>query len=89
MEMKSVVRRGDMHPNRALRVHVQRCGDVVIAIEQDGIPIGDVETGDPEERAAQIEFCVSPLRSRHTVVALRNLIEAVERDNVEWPIAGQ
>ena len=52
---KVVVRPGDMHPNRALRIVMQEDGDVIVLITQDGIPIGDVDIGDPEDRAAQVD----------------------------------
>lgn len=86
MEKGPIVRVGDMHPNRALVMYVQRDGDIVMAITQDEIPIGDTDTGNPEQRAAQIEFCVSGGRSHHTLMALRNLINAMEKDNAERPI---
>ncbi|MDP2652291.1 MAG: hypothetical protein Q8O94_04085 [bacterium] len=85
---KAIVRTGDMHPNRALRLVVQEDGDVIVLITQDGIPIGDVDLGDPEDRAAQVEFCtlIGGGRSRHTLKALKGLIEAMEKDNAERPI---
>lgn len=75
-----------MHPNRALRVDVQRDGDVIVLILQDGISIGLAEIGNTKDRSAVVEFCVSGGRSRHTRVALMNLVEAMEKDNAEWPI---
>lgn len=86
MRKEPVVRVGDMHPNRALSIYVQWGGDVVVHITQDGIPIGDLDTGNANDRAAQIEFCTSGGRSRHTREALMNLIVAMEKDNAEWPI---
>ena len=87
MKEEPVTRVGDMHPNRALSIYVQRDGDVVLLITQDGIPIGDIDTGSENDRAAQVEFCTSGGRSRHTREALINLIEAMEKDNTEWSIS--
>lgn len=65
---------------------MQKDGDVIVLIEQDGISIGSVDTGNPKDRSAQVEFCVSGGRSRNTLMALRNLFEAMEKDNTENPI---
>lgn len=81
-----VERAGDMHPSRALKLCIQADGDVVVHITQDGITVGDVDTGAEGERSAQVEFCVSGGRSRHTHQALLNLIEAIKRDEAERPI---
>lgn len=75
-----------MHPTRALKICTQTDGDVIVVIEQDGLPVGDTDTGDQRERAAQVEFCVSGGRSRHTHDALLALAEAMKRDNEERPI---
>jgi translation elongation factor EF-G len=85
--MKEKVKRvGDMHPNRALEIHVQPDGDIVIFITQDRMPIGDTDFGDPRTRAAQVEFCLSGGRSHHTRQALFALIEAMKKDEAERPI---
>ena len=84
-----VTRVGDVHPNRALGIYIQRDGDVVLLITQDEIPTGGIDTGDQRTRAARVEFCTSGGRSQHTRAALRNLMEAMEQDNAEYPIPQQ
>jgi hypothetical protein len=86
---ENVVRAGDMHPNRALRVLVQSDGDVILIMEQDGVPIGETDLGDPKTRSAQVEFCVSGGRSPATHRALLELIAAMEEDNKARPIDPQ
>ena len=84
--MSTVVNRaGDMHPNRALRIHIQDDGDIILIIHQDGMVIGNIDTGDVKDRSASIEFCVSGGRSRHTHEALCALFKAMEKDNMERP----
>jgi len=75
-----------MHSNRALKIREQSDGDVMVIITQDGVTIGGVDTGNPQDCAASLEFCVSGGRSRHTLQALRGLIEAMEKDNAERPL---
>lgn len=67
---------GDMHPNRALQVHVQNNGDVIVSIIQDGM----VLEGDCLEDRAVIEFCVSGGRSPHTLAVLHQLAVAIKED---------
>ena len=86
MKKDPVTRIGDMHPNRALKVFVGNGGDMHLLITQDGMVIGDIDTGSEKDREAQVEFCVSGGRSQNTLRALVNLMEAMEKDNVEWPI---
>ncbi len=81
-----VVRPGDMHQNRSLKLLVQSDGDVIVAITQDGIPIGDVDTGSEHDRSSQVEFCVSGGRSPRTLAALMELVAAMKEDNRQWPI---
>ena len=82
---KVVVRPGDMHPNRALKLLVQPDGDVIVVIEQDGMCIGLPDTGNSGDRSSVVEFCLSGGKSHHTLAALKKLIEAMERDNAERP----
>ena len=82
----SVDRVGDMHPNRALRILQQSDGDIILVIVQDGYAVGEVDTGNPNDRSAQVEFCVSGGKSRNTHAALLALVEAIKRDNIERPI---
>ncbi len=86
MKNGSVVRIGDMHHSRALKLLVERDGDVILLIEQDGMCIGGTDIGKPEEHIAEIHFNVSGGRSRHTLAALRHLVDAMKRDNAENPI---
>ncbi len=87
MPMRDMVERlGDMHRTRALKLYVQSDGDVVVLITQDGIPVGDIDTGNESDQSAQVEFCVSGGRSRRTHHALLNLIEAMKEDNEKNPI---
>ncbi len=84
-----VARVGDMHYNRALRVYQQTDGDMVVVIEQGGEQIGGIDTGNPSDRVAQVEFCVSGGRSRRTHAALHALMEAMLEDNRLNPIHPQ
>jgi len=81
-----VVRVGDMHPTRALKILVQRDLDIILVIEQDGMPVGDTDLGNPQDRAAQVEFCSSGGRSPVTRQALFALIYAMKKDNQDRPI---
>lgn len=82
----TVLRTGDMHPNRALKLYRQDDGDVLVVITQDGYAIGDADTGNVNDRSAQVEFCVSGGRSRRTHQALLELMEAMRQDNKERSI---
>jgi hypothetical protein len=87
--VRKAVRIGDMHPTRALEVSSHDSGDFIIRITQDGITVGNVDTGDPKERSAAIEFCVSGGRSPNTKKAIEALLEAMEKDNSEHPIVAK
>lgn len=66
-------RKEDMSPVGFLRVIMQLDGDMIVAV----VP-------DPHEIAMgnnSIEFCASGGRSPHTLKALRELAEAIDRDN--------
>lgn len=82
-EGEAIVRIGDMHPTRSIKLIKQRSGDVVMSITQDGVVVA--ENG-RSRSLAMVEFCVSGGRSPHTLQALYALKEAIERDNVERPI---
>jgi hypothetical protein len=74
-------RREDMSPLGRLRIVQQPDGDMIVCV----IP-------DPNERGSMmpsVEFCMPSSgggRSRHTLLALRALMEAMEKDNAETPI---
>jgi hypothetical protein len=77
-----------MHPSRALRITVQEDGDLIFSMEQDRIPIGGSDIGNPKDQCAEIEFCACGAgggRSPHTRIAALALIEAMEKDNLERP----
>ncbi|MDQ5912048.1 MAG: hypothetical protein QG568_261 [Patescibacteria group bacterium] len=84
--MKTESRLADMHPTRSLRLVVASDGDINVIIEQDGESIGGTDLGDVRAEHANVEFCVSPLRSPYTHRALLQLYEAMQLDNVENPI---
>lgn len=72
----------DMSVRGRLRLIQQDDGDIIVAVqpEQDGL----IQGGD------SVEFCVPGAgggRSTHTLAALRALMDAMERDNLERPIA--
>lgn len=81
-----VDRPGDMHQTRKLGIFLQKSGDVLVAITQDGDIVGDAELGNTNVRSAQVEFCVSGGRSPRTHAALLNLAEAMKQDNDERPV---
>lgn len=83
---KPVIRPDDMHANRALKLRLQSDGDVMVMITQEGVTIGGIDTGNPGDCAASLEFCVSGGRSRRTLQALHDLAEAMRLDNEERPI---
>ncbi len=78
---------GDMHPRKALQVHQNQDGDIVVSVVLDGIPLGDIIASDNN---AVVEFC-NPTggggRSIHTRRALVQLMEAIKKDNSERPDA--
>ena len=76
----SYARMGDMDCQAALVVHMQPDGDLVVWIGSPYYPNSEVR---------EVEFCSIPAgggRSRHTREALKNLIEAIQKDNEECPI---
>jgi hypothetical protein len=76
-----------MHPRKALQVHQNQDGDIVVSIVLDGMPIGDIVASDHN---AVVEFC-NPTggggRSLHTRRALLQLLAAMKNDNTERPDA--
>ena len=67
----------------SLRVEIQGDGDIVIFIENDGVPIEDAEGN-----RAQVEFCNTGSgggRSSHTRKALVELFHAMKKDAKERP----
>lgn len=89
MAMEATVfvdRLGDMHPTRALRVRKQSDGDIIVAIVQEGWPLGDPVNSDEKSYAATVEFCSSGGRSPEVRQALFALYEAMERENTRNPI---
>ena len=79
-------RPGDMHPTRKLGIFLQKSGDVLVAIIQDGDIVGDADLGNTNVRSAQVEFCVSGGRSPRTYAALLQLMESMKQDNDERPV---
>lgn len=80
--MKQVVERlEDMSSRGRLRLIEQMDGDIIVAVQsmEDGfLGIGD-----------SVEFCSGYSgggKSPHTMEALRNLMEAIKKDNAENPI---
>jgi len=77
---RSYSRMGDMDCTAALVVHMQPDGDFVVWVGSPYYPSADYR---------EVEFCTIPDgggRSRHTREALKNLIEAIQKDNEENPI---
>jgi ATP-dependent protease HslVU (ClpYQ) peptidase subunit len=80
--MKMVYRNEDMSPRGKLTVLVQDDGDVIVCSQ--GMDRDLVQPG------SSVEFCAIGSgggRSPHTLRALYALVEAIERDNAEQPIA--
>ena len=76
----SYARMGDMDCKAALVVHMQPDGDLVVWIGSPHYPSSNIR---------EVEFCTISAgggRSRHTREALKNLIEAIQKDNEENPI---
>lgn len=74
----TVGRIGDMHPKRALNLHVQEDGDIIVWI---GEPI--FLQNQPIENTS-VEFCTIGMgggKSPKTLDALRTLVKAMEEDN--------
>lgn len=76
--MKKVERNEDMSRLGRLRLLQQTDGDIIIAVQSE--ENGLIQPGD------SVEFCTSGGRSPHTLAALRNLMKAMELDNLENPI---
>lgn len=75
-------RAGDMDPNGFLRVLVEEDGDVIVAVCGTGLS--------DERRVTSTQFCTIGAgggRSPTVLRALRDLIRAIQLDNLERPIA--
>lgn len=75
-----------MHPLKALTVHQNKDGDIILSIGIKGMPFGGL-LGD---KNATVEFCSMAGgggRSAHTRKALLELMEAIKKDNEERPDA--
>jgi len=83
--LQEVVRVGDMHHNRKLKIFRQGDGDIQVMIVQDGIPVQNDAVAD---EIALVEFCTHAGggRSSRTFQALLTLMKAMEEDNKERPI---
>jgi hypothetical protein len=82
MSDRVVTRNEDMSARGRLRLIQQADGDIIVAVqpERDGL----IQSGE------SVEFCVPGAgggRSSHTLAALRELMDAMERDNREHPIS--
>jgi hypothetical protein len=80
---QTLTRPGDMHPITSLNVHLQDDGDVVLWVGHPRFPSPDPDC------EKEVEFTTIGSgggRSPHTYKALRNLIEAIKRDNDNEPI---
>lgn len=82
---EKVKRTGDMNPGRALEICVQSDGDVIVYITQDGMVVGDIDTGNANSNEAKVEFCVNGGKSPRTLAALLRLKEAMTQDNIHSP----
>lgn len=76
---------GDMHPNRTLKITLQRDGDVVISITQDGSIIEEREPGCVDHRLAMVEFCASSGKSHRVRAAAMALMVAIQLENEQNP----
>lgn len=76
---------GDMHPTRRLKITLQRDGDVVISITQDGSIIEEREPGRGDHRLAMVEFCASGGKSHRVRAAATALMVAIQLENEENP----
>ena len=74
---------GSMHPTRALELYERSDGDVIVVMTQDGEIIGEGDTTSSRIPSAQIAYCVSGGKRRHTHAALLFLMEAMEMDIIE------
>lgn len=78
---RQVTRNEDMSVRGRLRLIQQDDGDIIVAVqpEENGLIMS----------GASVEFCVpggGGGRSSNTLAALRALMDAMERDNIERPI---
>ncbi len=81
--VRHVERYEDMSPLGKLSIVIQEDGDVIVGI----IP-SDLETFETRGFIQTAEFCALGYgggQSPHTLAALRQLAEAIERDNAEHP----
>lgn len=76
-----VERPEDMSPDGRLAVCMDNEGDILIRV----IP----PVSKAESYAPSVEFVAHCPRSRHTHLALRDLMHAMARDNAERPLQGQ
>ncbi|HBO5516262.1 TPA: hypothetical protein L4559_005191 [Pseudomonas aeruginosa] len=76
-----IVRPEDMSPDGRLSVCMDHEGDILISV----IPPADKV----DSYAPSVEFVSHCPRSRHTLAALRELMRAMAKDNVENPLPGQ
>lgn len=71
------------HGKKSLRVEIQGDRDIILYIDEDGVPIED-----KEGNVAKVEFCHTGNgggRSPHTRRALFALFEALKKDGIEAP----
>ena len=83
MASESHERKGDMHPTRKLKITLQRGGDVIVSIIQDGSLIEESEPGSAEDRKSMVEFCANGGKSHRVRVALADLAAAIKIENEE------
>lgn len=75
--MTQVVERfEDMSPRGRLRLLQQRDGDIIVCIVED-------PNGPNGGAVIDVEFCTSGGGSHHTLLALRQLMDAMQLDNIE------
>jgi hypothetical protein len=82
MSTREVTRIEDMSARGRMRVLQQTDGDIIVAVysEENGVV----------QRGEAVEFCTTGAgggRSPHTLMALRALMDAMEKDNSERPIS--
>jgi hypothetical protein len=77
---------GDMHGDRSLHVTQMADGDIEVSVGRGRF----TGPGFSDEITAILEFCAPSGgggRSKHTRVALLALMEAIKKDNEEYPIS--
>lgn len=79
MRVRVEKRQEDMSPDGFLELIQQDDGDIIVSITEAGDPDG-------HRRFADVEFTLSGGHSHHTLEALRNLMDAMKRDDdgVPW-----